>query len=142
MKIDFNVTDILPDRWWELTQNVLKNRMFHKEEFISLFKETFEVLRYCACEDTINKELVELVKNVGGFVATRFSKVSYEHLASCELTDAMLVNCLQGEKQAEPISGGVWMLLTSEIEVDFLKADEMLFNFSQDLAWADDIATE
>lgn len=26
--IDFDVTDILPDRWWDLTQNVLGNQTF------------------------------------------------------------------------------------------------------------------
>ena len=116
--------------------------MFDKEEFISLFKDTFEVLRYCVCEDCVNKELIELIKNVSGFVGTRFSKVGYDHLAACELTDAMLVNCLQSEKQNDPITKGKWVLLTTEIDVDFLRVDDMLFNFSHDLAWADDIATE
>lgn len=142
MSIDFNVTDILPDRWWDLTQNVLGNKAFDKREFISLFNETLEILRYCACEDAVHKEFIELVKDVSGFIATRFSKVGYDHLAACELTDAMLVNCLQSEKQANPISKGKWALLTSETEVDFLAIDEMLFNFSQDLAWAYDISSE
>ena len=141
MNIDFNVTDILPDRWWDLTRNVLGNKTFEKREFISLFNETFEVLRYCACEDAVHKELIELIKDVSGFVATRFSKVSYDHLAACELTDAMLVNCLQGERENDPVAKGKWVLLTSEIDVDFLNVDDMLFNFSQDLAWADDIST-
>lgn len=138
MNIDFNATDILPLRWWDLTLNVLENKTFDEEEFISLFKETFEVLRYCACEDTVNKELIELVKYVSGFIATKFVKVDYNHLAACELADAMLTNCLQSEKQNEPISQGKWTLLTSEIEVDFLAVDAMLFNFSVDLAWVDD----
>lgn len=141
MNIDFNVTDILPDRWWDLTRNVLGNKTFEKREFISLFNETFEVLRYCACEDAVHKELIELIKDVSGFSATRFSKVSYDHLAACELTDAMLFNCLQGEKENDPVAKGKWVLLTSEIDVDFLNVDDMLFNFSQDLAWADDIST-
>ena len=135
MKIDFNVTDILPSRWWEATQTVLGNKRFDKAEFVTLFKETFELLRYCVCEDCVNKELIELIKNVSGFVATRFAKVNYWHLAACELTDAMLTNCLKGETQKEPLTKGKWVLLTTEISVDFMNVDEMLFNFSQDLEW-------
>ena len=135
MNIDFNITDILPDRWWILTQDVLSDKKFDKEEFIALFKETFEVLRYCTCEDTVNKELIELIKDISGFTATRFAKVDFYHLAACELTDAMLMNCLQGETQIAPITKGKWVLLTSEIDVDFLNVDDMLFNFSEDLAW-------
>ena len=134
--IDFNETDILPLRWWDLTQNVLGNKTFDKDEFISLFKETFEVLRYCACEDSVNKKLIELIKNVSGFVAARFVNESLEHLAACELTDAMLTNCLQSETQKEPISKGNWTLLTTEIEVDFLDVENILFTFNEDLAWA------
>ena len=136
MNIDFNVTDILPYSWWNLTQDILSNKKFDKEEFIALFNETFEVLRYCTCEDTVNKELIELIKDVSGFVASRFAKVDCYHLAACELTDAMLTNCLQGETQKEPITKGKWVLLTTEIGVDFMNVDEMLFNFSEDLAWA------
>lgn len=142
MKIDFNVTDILPSRWWEATQTVLGNKRFDKAEFATLFKETFEVLRYCACEDSVNKELIELIKDASGFTATRFAKVDFYHLAACELTDAMLMNCLQGETQKEPITKGKWVLLTSEIDVDFSKVDDMLFNFSQALEWWDGIALE
>ena len=142
MNIDFNVTDILPDRWWNLTQDVLSDKKFNKEEFNALFNETFEVLRYCSCEDTVNKELIELIKDVSGFTATRFAKVDFYHLAACELTDAMFMNCLQGETQKEPITKGKWVLLTSEIDVDFSKVDDMLFNFSQALEWWDGIALE
>ena len=137
MEIDFNVTDILPSKWWEVTQTVLGNKKFDRAEFATLFKETFEVLRYCACEDCVSKELIELVKDVSGFVSTRFAKVDYYHLAACELADAMLTNCLQGETQNVPITRGKWVLLTSEIDVDFLRVDDMLFNFFEDLAWAD-----
>ena len=77
MDIDFNVTDILPDRWWNLTQDVLSDKKFDKEAFETLFKETFEVLRYCACEDSVNKELIELIKDVSSFTATRFAKVDF-----------------------------------------------------------------
>ena len=140
MNIDFKVTDILPDRWWNLTQDVLSDKKFNKEEFIALFNETFAVLRYCACEDNVNKELIELIKDVSGFTATRFAKVDFYHLAACELTDAMFMNCLQGETQKEPITKGKWVLLTSEIDVDFSKVDDMLFNFSQALEWWDGIA--
>ena len=84
---------------------------------------------------SVNKELIELVKDVSGFVATRFSKVNYWHLAACELTDAMLTNCLQGDKQDEAISKGKWTLLTTEIDVDFLDVENMLSNFADNLAW-------
>ena len=141
MNIDFNVTDILPDRWWNLTQDVLSDKKFNKEEFIALFNETFAVLRYCACEDNVNKELIELIKDVSGFTATRFAKVDFYHLAACELTDAMLMNCLQGETQNEPITKGEWYIY-SDISLDFTKPDEMLFNIATDLEQWDDIATE
>ena len=136
MNIDFNVTDILPEKWWELTQKVLGDKTFDKETFISLFAESFDVFRHCACEDNVDKELINLIKNVSGFVATRFSKVNYWHLAACELTDAMLTNCLQGDKQDEAISKGKWTLLATEIDVDFLDVENMLSNFADDLAWA------
>lgn len=66
MEIDFNVTDILPSRWWEVTQTVLENKKFDRAGFVTLFKETFEVLRYCVCEDTVNKESTGL--KTGGFL--------------------------------------------------------------------------
>ena len=135
MNIDFNVTDILPTRWWTLTQNVLSNKTFDKEEFVSLFKETFEVLRYCVCEDTVDKGLIELIKDVSGFSATRFAHLNYEHLAACEMAEAMLTNCLQGEQQSEPITKGKWFYVC-EIELDFSDADEALFIVTQDIeAW-------
>lgn len=137
MNIDFNVTDILPSRWWDLTQDVLRDKKFYEEEFRSLFKETFEVMRYCVCEETVNKGLIEPIKEVSGFIATRFVKADYNHLAACELADAMLANCLQSEIQDEPIRNGRWMILTTEIEINFLDVDMMLFNFAQNLAWAD-----
>ena len=137
MTIDFNVTDILPDKWWELTKCVLSDRKFDKEDFVSIFKETFEVLRNCACESNIDKGLIDLIKNASGFAGTRFNKVNYWHLAACELTDAMITNCLEGATKEEPITKGKWTLLTTEIDVDFLAVDDMLFNFSEDLAWAD-----
>ena len=31
MNIDFNVTDILPDRWWNLTQDVLSDKNLTKK---------------------------------------------------------------------------------------------------------------
>ena len=136
MIIDFNVTDILPDRWWNLTQDVLSDKKFDRAEFVTLFKETFEVLRYCACENCVSKELIELVKDVSGFVATRFAKVNYYHLAAFELADAMLTNCLQSETQKEPITKGKWVLLTTEISVDFLDVENTLSNFADELAWA------
>ena len=81
--------------------------------------------------------LVILGTIIGDFVATRFAKVNYYHLAACELTDEMLTNCLQSETQNVPITKGKWVILTSEIDVDFLNVDDMLFDFSEDLAWAD-----
>ena len=132
MKIDFNVTDILPDKWWELTKNVLSEKKFDVEAFIALFKETFDVLRYCVCEDSVDKGLIELVKDIGGFSATRFAHLSYEHLAACEMAEAMLANCLQGEKQSEPITKGKWFYVC-EIELDFTDVDESLFIVTQEI---------
>ena len=52
----------------------------------------------------IKKELIELIKDVSGFVSTRFAKINYEHLAACELTDAMLTNCLTCRKRKNQLS--------------------------------------
>ena len=127
--------------WWNLNQDVLSDKKFDTEAFIDLFNETFEVLRYCVCEDSVNKERIELIKDVSGFVASRFAKVDYYHLAACELTDAMLMNCLQGETQNVPITKGEWYIY-SDISLDFTKPDDMLFNIATDLEQWDDIATE
>lgn len=133
MEIDFNATDILPLKWWYFTHDVLRDKKFDSDEFISLFKETFEVLRNCPCEETIKKELIELIKDMSGFVSTRFAKINYEHLAACELTDAMLTNCLQSETVNKPIKSGKWTLLTCEIDVNFLAPETELFKFTLDL---------
>ena len=37
LNIDFNATDILPDKWWELTKNVLSEKKL--SEMITLMKE-------------------------------------------------------------------------------------------------------
>lgn len=137
MNIDFNITDILPDKWWELTENVMEKKTFDSEAFVSLFKETFEVLRYCVCEDSIDKGLIELIRDISAFNATRFAKVNYEHLAACELTDAMLINCLQGEKHNEPVTKGKWFYI-SEVELDFSNADDAFFIVLDDIeTWED-----
>ena len=141
MNIDFNVTDILPVKWCEFTQNVLREKKFDREAFIVLFKETFAVLKDCTCEDSVDKGVIELIKDVSGFNATRFAHLNYEHLAACELTDAMLVNCLQCEKKNEPITKGTWYY-TCEIELDFSDADEALFVIAQEIDKWDSIATE
>lgn len=133
MEIDFNATDILPSKWWYFTRDVLSEKKFDSDEFISLFKETFEVLRNCPCEETINKELIELIKDVSGFVSTRFAKINYEHLAACELTDAMLTNCLTCGKRKKPIAKGKWNLIASEIDVNFSDPETEFLNFTLDL---------
>lgn len=53
MEIDFNTTDIFPSKWWYFTHDVLRDKKFDSDEFISLFKATFEVLSNCPCEETI-----------------------------------------------------------------------------------------
>ena len=133
MEIDFNTTDILPSKWWYFTHDVLSEKKFDSDKFISLFKETFAVLRNCSCEESINKESIELIKDVSGFVSTRFAKINSEHLAACELTDAMLTNCLQSEAVNKPIKSGKWTLLTCEIDINFLDPETELSNFSLDL---------
>ena len=133
MEIDFNATDILPSKWWYFTHDVLRDKKIDSDEFISLFKETFAVLRNCSCEESIKKESSELIKEVSGFVSTRFAKINSEHLAACELTDAMLTNCLQSEAVNKPIKSGKWTLLTCEIDVNFLALETELSNFTLDL---------
>jgi hypothetical protein len=133
LNIDFNVTDILPDKWWELTKNVLSEKKFDREAFVELFKDTFEVLRYCACEDRVDKGLIELVKDIGGFSGTRFAHLNYEHLAACELADALLTNCLQCEKNDEPTMGKWHWCYMCDIELDFSNAEEALFVVTQEI---------
>ena len=102
MEIDFNATDILPSKWWYFTHDVLRDKKIDSDEFISLFKETFAVLRNCSCEESINKESIELIKDVSGFVSTRFAKINSEHLAACELTDSPQYAVFQDKS-------GVWV---------------------------------
>ena len=83
--------------------------------------------------ESINKELVEVIKVVSKFVSTRFAKINNEHLAACELTDALLTNCLQNETTNEPNQSGKWTILTIKIDINFSDPKTELFKFTLEL---------
>ena len=130
---DFLITDILPLQWWELTKEISQNKKFEFDSFCELFKETFAAISQYSSEEKIDRDIIELIKDISGFVSTRFSPLSYEHLAACELTDAMLTNCFCGETNSLAEGIGKWCLLTSEIDVDFNSPENEIFNFATDL---------
>ena len=130
---DFLITDILPLQWWEFTKEVSQNKKFDSESFCEIFKETFTAISQCSSNEKNDRDTIDLIKNIGGFVSTRFLPLSWEHLAACELTDAMLTNCFCGETYSLIDGIGKWYLLTCEIAVDFNNPENEIFNFATDL---------
>ena len=130
---DFLITDILPLQWWEFTKEISQTQKFDCDSFCELFKETFSTISQYSSEEKIDRDIIDLIKNISGFVSTRFSPLSYEHLAACELTDAMLTNCFCGETNSLTNGIGKWYLLTSEIDVDFNDPENEILNFATDL---------
>ena len=139
MKLDFDDYDILSVRWAEFTDKVMLERVFDYDEFISLFGETFEAIKKYSAAPKIDRDLMDLVMNVGGFVATRLVKINYWHIAAVELTEAMLHCCLYEDPHEEVISKGVWYTI-SEVTLDFTNPGEMLYMLAQDFEKWDEIA--
>ena len=106
MKLDFDDYDILSVRWAEFTDKVMLERVFDYDEFISLFGETFEAIKKYSVAPKIDRDLMDLVMNVGGFVATRLVKINHWHIAAVELTEAMVHCCLYEDPHKEIISKG------------------------------------
>lgn len=130
---DILITDILPLKWWDLTREISQNQKFDCDSFCELFKETFSAISQYSSEEKIDRDMIDLIKNISGFVFARFSPLSYEHLAACELADAMLTNCFCGETNSLTNGIGKWYLLNCEINVDFNDPEIEIFNFATDL---------
>ena len=141
MKTEFDNYEILKLRWETLTEETINENKFDREEFVSLFKETFEEIKKYSIASTIDRDIMDLIFIISGFVATRHIKISPEYAAAIELTDAMLHCCLYEDPHENIITKGEWYIF-SDISLDFTKPDEMLFNIATDLEQWDDIATE
>ena len=141
MKLDFDDYEILTLRWADLTEKVMLERVFDYDEFISLFGETFEAIKKYSVAATIDRDLMDLVMNIGGFVATRRVKIDHRHIAAVELTEAMLHCCLYEDPHEKIISKGEWYTI-SEVTLDFTAPDETLYMLAQDFEKWDEIAQE
>ena len=139
MKLDFDDYDILSVRWAEFTDNVMLERVFDYDEFISLFGETFEAIKKHSVAPKIDRDLMDLVMHIGGFVATRLVKINHWHIAAVELTEAMVHCCLYEDPHEEIISKGSWYTI-SEVTLDFTNPEEMLYMLVQDFEKLEDIA--
>ena len=104
-----------------------------------MFKETFTAIRDYSHKNTIDRDVMELVKEISAFLATRFTYVSTVHSAACELTDAMLTHCFCGDRKDTLSSKGTWCFVNDEIEVDFNDAAEELFRCSIEIEKLTDI---
>ena len=141
MKLDFDDYDILSVRWAEFTDKVMLERVFDYDDFISLFGETFEAIKKHSVAPTIDRDLMDLVMNIGGFVATRLVKINHWHIAAVEFTEAMVHCCLYEDPHKEIISKGEWYTI-SEVTLDFTNPEEMLYMLAQDFEKWDEIAQE
>ena len=141
MKLDFDDYEILTLRWANLTEKVMFERALDRDEFISLFGETFEAIKKHSVAPKIDRDLMDLVMNVGGFVATRRVKIDHWHIAAVELTEAMVHGCLYEDPHKEIISKGEWYTI-SEVTLDFTNPEEMLYILAQDFEKWDEIAQE
>ena len=140
MKKEFDDYDLLTLRWHTLTTEATLEKKFDRDEFVSLFKETFAVIRKYSVSQTIERGIMDLVFTASGFVATKLVRISHEHTAAAELTEAMLHCCLYEEPHDEVITKGEWYIFT-DITLDFTDPDEMLFNLANDLETWDLIPT-
>ena len=141
MKKDFDNYEILSYRWADLSSEVIVERKFDREEFIILFKKTHEKIKKFSIAPNIDRDVMDLVFSISGFVATRPMHINNEHTAATELTEAMIHCCLYEEAHEDVISKCEWYLF-SEIILDFTKPEEMIFNISADLEQWDSIATQ
>lgn len=137
---DYSVIYDLPGAWWDMTVDAFENKKFDREAFLNVFRKSFEILRKYSCTKNVDRDVMELVIKMSGFISTKFHEVNYEHIAACELTDALLYNCFYLESFSEheipktEITKGEWCLLPGGgMEVDFTDPENVLFNFAWDL---------
>ena len=142
MKREFYKYEFLSTKWFEITKNSMLENKFNCKEFILLFKETYDVIKQYSTCSTIDREIMDLIFNISGFVATRQLKIGFEHSAATELTEAMLHCCLYEEAHDEIVTKGEWYIF-SDIILDFTNPEETLFNIVAhldnwcDLRWCD-----
>ena len=139
MRENFDDYEFLILRWFDLRRDAMLENKFDSEVFVSLFKETFEVLKNYSVKPNIDRDIMDLVFEISGFVATRMIKIGYEHAAATEISEAMIHCCLYEEPHEEVITKGKWYIF-SNISIDFTNPDEMLFDIATDIAKWDEIA--
>ena len=137
MKKAFDDYDILTLRWETLASKVRDENMFDRGEFISLFKECYEVLKKYSVMPFVDRDIMGLVFSVSGFFATKFTRISCEHFAAAELAEALIHCCLYEEPHESVITKAEWYIF-SDIVLDFTKPDQTLFDITTDLEKWDD----
>ena len=78
MESNLETVEFLSVEWWNLTDTVLIDKTFDEEVFLSLFKKTFAAVCEYSCKNFIHREVMELVKNISGFLATRFILILFQ----------------------------------------------------------------
>ena len=141
MRRAFDSYEALSMEWFKLNSDVFMEKKFDRDKFISLFKKTFEVIKQYSTRLTIDRDIMDLVLNISGFVASRLLKISYEHYAATELAEAMLHCCLYEEPHNEIITKGEWYV-ASDVNIDFANPEVMLAYIATDLEKWYDSATE
>lgn len=129
MKKDFENYETLSFRWSTLTSKAIIERKFNREEFVSLFKKTFEKIKKYSIAPTIDRDIMDLVFSISGFVATRLVNISNEHTAATELVEAMIHCCLYEEPHENIIEKGEWYIF-SNTSVDFTEPDKTLLDIA------------
>ena len=85
--------------WREVTAKIITQKAFDYELFKKVFVKTFKEAEYLSHQKKIEKRYISLLLSAKDFEATRHIKISEEHRSACELTDAMLTNCLTCRKR-------------------------------------------
>ena len=117
MRENFDDYEFLTLRWFDLRRYAMLENKFDSEVFVSLFKETFEVLKNYSVKPNIDRDIMDLVFEISGFVATRMIKIGYEHAAATEISEAMIHCCLYEEPHEEVITKGKWYILLPSLEI-------------------------
>ena len=86
MRENFDDYEFLTLRWFDLRRDAMLENKFDSEVFVSLFKETFDVLKNYSVKPNIDRDIMDLVFEISGFVATRMIKIGYEHAAATEIS--------------------------------------------------------
>ena len=85
--------------WREVTAKIITQKTFDYERFKEVFVKTFKEAERLSHQKMIKKRYISLLLSAKDFEATRHIKISEEHRSACELTDAMLTNCLTCRKR-------------------------------------------